>query len=306
MIIPLILVGILGIVLVVRCAFWRRAENTTKNYLKKFNYIPDLDIYEESRLRIHFAEHKIKQAVLLIHGYSCSTDELLSLTKALDSHKITYYAPMLTGFGLSSLDKLYDVKISDWLRDSICAYDVLESIAEEVSVIGHSTGSVLATYVAEHRKVKHLVLSSPNFFVGTAEARYKRYLKKKILRKIMLWFLPAIVKPIRPGRITFTDTLEPKAAQNVFHHPTITLQSLLATWDLQDKVDILKANYNTLTVILGNQDLTVDVKPFIELLDTNKVRYEKFELENSAHNVFEDYQKDEAIRIVLNQFEKNT
>ncbi|MGE5328268.1 MAG: alpha/beta hydrolase [Deltaproteobacteria bacterium] len=294
-----ILFVIASILLTVRYAFWKNAENTTKSYLKKFKYVPDLDIYEESQQLFNYGEKKIKHAVLLIHGYSCSVDELRSLAKELDNNKITYYAPMLTGFGVSSLNKLYNINTSDWLRDSVCAYDLLSGISEEVSIIGHSTGSVLAAYIAEHRKVKHLVLTGPNFFVGKSEAKYKNYLKNKHVRNLVLWLLPAVVKPIRRGRSTFTDTLEPNAAQNVFHHPSITLKSLIATWELQDKVDILKANYETLMVMYGKQDLTVDVKPFLEMLDIHEVKYKKFEFDNCAHNVLEDYQKDEAIRIIL-------
>ena len=299
-----VLVTIISTVIIVRFLVWKKAEKVAVNYLKKFNIIKDLDMYEESRPAIYFGEKKIKRAVLLLHGFTCSTHEMLTLTMGLKRNGFTFFAPMLTGFGTSSFEKLYKIKSSDWMRDAVCAYDMLASIAEEVSIVGHSTGSVLAAYVAGIRKVKHLIFIGPNFYTPEKYAKHKRLLQNKYIGKVSAWFSPFIVKPIQPGRITFTDTLEPIAAQNVLHYPSTTLRSILEMWKLQDCVDVLKAKYGTLSVLYGEQDLTVDMVRFIEVLDKNHVKYDKYVFENSAHNVLEDYDKEKAVEIIISILNK--
>jgi carboxylesterase len=121
---------------------------------------------------------------------------------------------------------------------------------------------------------------------------------------LAVWVRPVVVKSIQPGRITFTDTLEPIAAQNVLHYPSTTFISILEMWKLQDCVDVLKAKYDTLSVLYGKQDLTVDMVKFIKVLDENHVKYDKYAFENSAHNVLEDYEKEKAVEIIISILNK--
>lgn len=58
--------------------------------------------------------------------------------------------------------KLEQVEAENWFREAIQAYDLLASLADKVSVIGHSNGGALVTYIAQHREVEHLILSGPN------------------------------------------------------------------------------------------------------------------------------------------------
>ena len=50
----------------------------------------------------------------------------------------------LTGFGLADCKLLSQTRHTDWLRDAVLAYDLLKSLAEEVSIVGHSTRASLA------------------------------------------------------------------------------------------------------------------------------------------------------------------
>ncbi len=290
--------------IIVRFIVWNRAEKLRVDYLKKFEIIKDLDVYEESKPSFHFGGEKIKKAVLLLHGFTCSTHEMISLVTGLEREGYTFYAPMLTGFGTGSFDKLYKIKASDWMRDSVCAYDMLASVAEEVSIVGQSTGSVLAAYIASVRKVKNLIYVGPNFYTSKRYVKQKRILQNTYIGKLVTWFLPVKSKPIQPGRVTFTDTLEPFAAQNILHYPSTTLVSILEMWKLQDSVNVLEAKYDTLSVLYGKHDITVDMSSFIEFLDKNHVTYDKYAFENTAHNVLEDYEKEKAVEIIISILNK--
>ncbi|MBT3602877.1 MAG: alpha/beta fold hydrolase [Candidatus Latescibacteria bacterium] len=275
-----------------------------KTQLAQFTPIEDLDLYYESRPRIYGGSSKQPHALLMLHGYSGSTHEFDTLTKTLEQAQIPYYAPMLTGFGLNNFRLLNEVAPADWLRDAIVAYDALAAVAHSISILGHSTGGTIAMYVASHRPVKHLVLSGPNIFPSPTDKKYKAISQTPILSDLIRWCLPIFSKPVRPGRVVSADTLDSEVALSAMTYRALPTHSLCVQWLLQDMVDVSKAEFEDLTLIYGEHDVTVDMDSLIEQLEKRQISYQSFSFANSAHNVLQDYDRDdvaEKIRDVLVQ-----
>jgi carboxylesterase len=253
----------------------------------------------EARPRLSPQTTRAPHAVLLLHGYSASPYEFAYLLRALDSAAIPYYAPLLTGHGLDDLHLLTVVKPSDWLRDAVMAYDQLASLADEISVLGHSTGAPLAAYVAQTRQVKHLILSGPNLYPSAADRRFQRAFSTPVLGALLTWLVPLFAKPIRPGRVTWSDTCDPEAARAGFSYPTLPTVSLRAQWQLPRLIDLARVHCATLTLLGGEHDRTVDMRMARRLLDCHGLHYAAHTFPRSGHNVLMDYDRDAAIQVVL-------
>lgn len=268
---------------------WIERQNidTTLRYVKQFTPIPDLNTFEQTRPRVYFGEKKLPHAVLLLHGWSASPEQYQGLTKALQQQGIPYYAPLQTGFGLADLDLLRNIKAADWLRDAINGYDMLAAIANEISIVGISNGAVLATYVAQHRPVKHLVLLSPNLAVSAADRKYKTALNTPVVSQLLQFALPVFNKPVRNNK-------QHDTVRN-FKYPALPIKSLIALWALQDFVDIDKANFEDLTLLYGKQDQDVDMQAVLANLKRLKIPFEKIEYPDAGHNILQSKDRAEAI-----------
>lgn len=287
---------------IIRAVIRWRGQALVRNYLNRFDALDNLGTFDASYPRIYNPRSKVPHAVLLLHGYTVSPQEFDHLLVALRAAGIPYYAPQITGFGLSSVNLLYAANAVDWARDALSAYDRISAFAENISVIGHSMGCVLATFIAEHRKVHHLILSGPGFYANPHDAAITGLLRTPILSDAVQWLIPLLPKPIRRGRLSYADTLDHKAAENSFQYIALPIHSVLQVLRAQTMIDIRKAQIQDLTIIWGRDDQTVDVPRLLEFLESHKVPHKSYCLEKTGHNSFEDYDKDDAIRIVLDLF----
>jgi len=302
---------LLGVVLAVLIVCVALRERTRRNlitrretYLRKFTPVPQIGAYQEAAPRISLQREKIPHAVLLLHGYSASADEFKYVIPALEQAKISYYAPLMTGFGLQSQALLHRISYTDWLRDVLYAYDFLASTAETISVVGHSNGGTLAIFLAQNRPIKHLILSGPNFAPADTDKKYRRLLLPSWSYYPLSALMPIFAKPVRPGRISPSDTLDPETAVADISYLTLPTHSLREVYRLQDQVDILKARYQTLSILYGKQDLTVDIRDVVRLLDAHQIPYLKREFANSGHNIVKDYDREavaQALVSILSQ-----
>lgn len=291
---------ILSIALVARNLVLLAYTKKTRDYLRKFKQIPDLDCFYESVSKISFGDNKkAAHAVLMLHGYSASTQEFNTLIEALERENVPYYAPALCGHGLTSCRILERVKYSDWLRDGLAGYDILSSIANEVSIVGHSNGGSIATYVASKRKVKYLFLSGPNLVASKHDLRYKKLLNTKVVGFLLRKIWPVFLKTTRNGRIANTDTIEKNAALNSLSYPAMPINSLHEQWKMQDFVNIGEAKYEQLILMYGEHDLTVDMPHLIAKLNAMNITFNEVSFSNSGHNIWEDYDKQKASSFVV-------
>lgn len=240
-----------------------------------------------------------RTALLMIHGYSGSPQEFAALTAGLSKAGIPYYSPRLTGFGLNDFHLLHRIKASDWLRDVDEAYAVLDALAEEVNVLGQSTGGTLATLLATRRPVKNLILVGPNLIPSPVDRKYKKLLNTPLLGNLVAFALPVFTKPVRPGRKYPSDTRDNEAARRAFSYFSLPTTSLRVQWQLQDMADISKAKFESLTLLYGEKDATVNNLALLEYLKQETIPFQSWSFPASGHNIFQDYDRQKAVKQVI-------
>jgi esterase/lipase len=288
--------------------FWIKGKNTkfTFSYLKKFAFISYTNSYALAAPKFNCG-NRVKKAVLLLHGFSGSPNDFQKLTERLSQAGIPFYVPLITGFGIGNFQLLEVVQLSDWLRDAIFGFDLLFSFAEQVDVIGHSNGGSLAVLVAAHRPVNQLILSGPDLATPKKD-QLKRWLAETpFVSEAIMFLYPVAKKPQRPGRIINTDTLDPIASMNSLHYRAVPSNSIKVLWDLQKEANcnLLNLSFKQLFLLYGKQDLSVDNVLISHLFEKNKIPYRSIVYPRSGHNIFEDYDREQAIEDVINIIQNN-
>jgi carboxylesterase len=88
---------------------------------------------------------------LLLHGFSGKPNGLGNLAQHIETLGLPYRAPTLRGHGMDSPNALLDVVWTDWIADAEGAMLELLEETEKVTIIGHSTGGIIALFLAaEH------------------------------------------------------------------------------------------------------------------------------------------------------------
>jgi carboxylesterase len=295
-----VITGFLAIVVLRRTILWMANSLNTK-YLARFRAIDDLGTFEEARSKIHLpGEKPYRHAVLLLHGFTASTQEFAFLTGLLEQAGVPYLAPMIPGFGTDHARVLHNVSRKDWLRAAVEAFDVLSALADEVSIVGHSLGGMLGVASTRFRRPKHLILSAPGLYSVPTDQKYKRLLTTPIISDLYIVLVPYLPKPIRKGRVSPSDTLDADYCRRVFQFLAVPIRSVKQLFLLQNETDVTKVRCDKLSIVYGSQDLTVDMDILFKTLDAAAVAYDKFEFQNSAHNVLEDQEREMACRTVMN------
>lgn len=296
-----LLVGIFSLI-VLRRTILIMANRLNSKYLARFTALPELGTFEESRTKVFLpgSNKQYRHAVLLLHGFTASTQEFAFLTKKLEEEGIPYVAPMIAGFGTDYARVLHNVSYKDWLRSAVESFELMASIADEVSVVGHSLGGMLGVASTRYRRPKHLVLSAPGLYSVKSDQKYKKLLTWPIISDIYILLVPYLPKPIRRGRVSPSDTLDAEYCRHVFQFLAVPIRSVKQLFLLQNATDVTKVDCEKLSIVYGSQDLTVDMDILFETLDKAGVPYEKYEFKNSAHNVLEDQEREAACTTVVN------
>jgi esterase/lipase len=301
--IVLSLLAIFFSLLIIRILVFALANRLNNEFLKTFKHHHELGVYAKSASRRSTSFHgkKGKHAVLLLHSFSGSPDEFRHLYAELEEQGIYFIAPNVLGFGLDSTQLLEKVRYQDWFRQALNYYDILESLFDKVSIIGQSMGAILATYIAESRRPNCLILTGPGLNLPKGDLKYKRFLFAPGLSSFFSWFIPYLPKQIRPGRISSVDMCDESNVDRVFQYLAVPVNSakqvLIAQSHVVKNLDDL--NYNNLLVLYGKHDKSTSSK---ELIDHFKLRDLKFQyhcFENTGHNVFADYDKEEAVKLTM-------
>lgn len=93
-----------------------------------------------------FFFEKGPQAVILMHAYSSTPNDVRMLGRALEKENYTVYAPLFKGHGTMEPEDILDASPKDWIEDAKEAIHFLQEKGyEEIAVFGLSLGGIIAT-----------------------------------------------------------------------------------------------------------------------------------------------------------------
>ncbi|HLR09583.1 MAG TPA: alpha/beta fold hydrolase [Bacillota bacterium] len=87
--------------------------------------------------------------VLIVHGFTGTTQSMRDLGKQIANEGYTVYGPRLTGHGTHPED-MEKAQYTDWINDVKNSLDKLQETCSAVFVIGLSMGGTLTLYIAEN------------------------------------------------------------------------------------------------------------------------------------------------------------
>lgn len=93
-----------------------------------------------------FFFEKGPQAVILMHAYSSTPNDVRMLARALEKENYTVYAPLFKGHGTAEPEDILAASPKDWVKDAKNAIQFLkEKGYQEIAIFGLSLGGVIAT-----------------------------------------------------------------------------------------------------------------------------------------------------------------
>lgn len=172
----------LGIVVLSLIVLFLAGPRTKVNLERRpLNLPEDLDAYlaqaeaqfpdivpgaEKTIIWANAAKTKTPLSIIYLHGYSASRQETAPLSDGLAAQLgANLFYTRLSGHGRPG-EALAEATVSDWLNDTLEAFEIGKRLGERVIVIGSSTGGTLATWLAEQPNTEAAlayVLISPNF-----------------------------------------------------------------------------------------------------------------------------------------------
>jgi len=252
---------------------------------KKFVFDESTGQFEVAK-QVRFFSGNKKQGVLLLHGFSASPQEFRFLIPLLKEKNISFYAPRLTGFGVPDLTALKNIQSVQWLRDALDAYDLLREHVEEVSVVGHSMGGLLAVLLSQQRDVKKLLLSAPYLVENENHSLKKKILKIPLVLSVMRLFLPVVKK----------STFEEHSDRFVYH--AVPINSIKALWDLHSFLNFKKVK-NHIYLFSGKLDNTSSMELNEKILSGKNISFQKYEFEKSGHNILEGIEREAVANKII-------
>jgi carboxylesterase len=152
-------------------------------------FSPDYDVSEERRA---YTFHAGPVGCLMLHGFMGSPISSRPLAQHLSEQGITVHCPLLPGHG-ERPDKMAGISRHAWLAEVEEAYSYLHSHCDEIFLMGHSMGTVLAAHLArQHPAARGVIMLAPLHKVPHRVIHLLR-----VLRYVMPWFYPWRVNRLR-------------------------------------------------------------------------------------------------------------
>lgn len=116
------------------------------------------------------------RAILLLHGFTSSTNDVKMLGRHLQAHGYTCHAPLYKGHGVGP-DELIQTGPTEWWNDVLEGYRYLSSEGyKKIAVAGISMGGVFALRLASLQEVQAVITMSAPILERSREDLFKRVL----------------------------------------------------------------------------------------------------------------------------------
>jgi carboxylesterase len=156
---------------------------------------PSYEVPEERKPYTFQAEQKAgngRVGCLVLHGFMGSPGSSRPMAHYLAQQGITMHCPLLPGHGHYP-DKLYKIPHRAWLEEAEEALSHVRQICDQIFIIGHSMGNVLAAHlITKFGHIRGLVMLAPLYDVPDRRLRLM-----KVLRYLMPWLYPHKMKSMQ-------------------------------------------------------------------------------------------------------------
>ena len=173
-------------------------------------FAPNYDVPAERRAytepaRVENGNGRI--GLLMLHGFLGSPLSSHPMAHYLAEHGISVHCPLLPGHGHYP-DKLHKISRQAWLSEAQEMFNTIQSQYDELFLMGHSMGAVLAANLClQNPAVRGLIMLTPIY-----EAPDDRLNWMKYLRFVMPWFYPhkmrSMRKLVRERVLDFDPTID--------------------------------------------------------------------------------------------------
>lgn len=209
---------------------------------------------------------------LLIHGFTASPQEMLSLGQHLAGQGYTVFGPRLAHHGTSAED-MTRTHWRDWYFAALDGYHLLRQQCADVVVIGLSMGGSIALYLASVQPVTGVVTMEAPIHLTDWRVNYARAIAR--------------VYPFIPK-----EGFDPEQKLNARY----AVQPVHAIAELRDMLTELRPRLATITapalIIHSLADEMIPLSNFDTIYrEIGSAQKEKFILQNSGHLVTEDVEQ---------------
>ncbi len=257
-----------------------------------FTPIDNTLYYEETKPLLFPGSRDSGKGVLFIHGFSASSTEFNILLPDLEKQNIPYYSLSLSGFGSSAPEKLKTVVYEDWIYDAIKGYEIVSKLSDNVIVVAHSMGCLLALYLASKYKLKNIILTSPYLTYKQSHKWYARVIASRAMLSLFVLFRPYVFKKSRSQELSDTKSKR-------FVYRAVPTQAISQLWKLSEIIEDIKLDAKKISVLVGANDTTIETESVKTKLEKLKVLPDIHTFKNSGHNLFEGEEKVEVKKILL-------
>lgn len=239
--------------------------------------------------------------VLLIHGFAAAPTDFGELPWALEEAGFRVVAPLLPGHGgdPKDLDETTVEDLSEHVRET---YWKMREESDWAGVVGFSMGGALALQLTRdaERPPDALVLAAPYFRIA-----HKWY----YILPVRTWnalLSPILSRVVRPE--SFTPVNREEGAQELFIYDTISTRFVKELGRLGDDVTASPpASVPERTMMIrGAEDGAASIAAMEEMADRLGLpREARKVLPRSNHAVFVDYDREEAVGLVVEFLREN-
>ncbi|MGV6851969.1 MAG: alpha/beta fold hydrolase [bacterium] len=189
-----------------------------------------------------------QRSILLVHGFLASPAEVFALGQQLNQQGFNVLGIRLPGHGTSPWD-LRQRDHEEWQQEVLFGFQTLQTISHDISVVGFSTGGLLALdLAASHPEIRRAIaINAP-----------LKFLNKNIIFAPLLADINTLVRKVSPseGLWLFKENKPEHPEVNYQHIPIRALSEL---YKLKGAAleNIAKNTVSTL-IIQGDKDPVVD------------------------------------------------
>ena len=150
---------------------------------------PTYDVTEDRRAYTFEAG---RTGCLMLHGFMGSPKSSRPMAEYLAERGISVHCPLLPGHG-NMPDKIHGASGKQWLAEATEGLARIRELADEIFIMGHSMGTVLAAHlIVQNPDIRGLIMLAPLYDVPDRRLRVFAG-----LRYVMPWFYPWKMRRLR-------------------------------------------------------------------------------------------------------------